>query len=451
MSDKIDANDVARELGPEGLKATVEVLTAAAEKTEQPQKNTDANRIGACRSIGELLNDPETLRPPKRIPTTFTAIDKALYGGFVPGGSYLLVGGTNVGKSTMASNLARRAAQAGTTVLFLSLEDDPRAAVRKMLAQQARQPIRAVEDYADPCLDQRHVTAIDQGIEELKNLPLDIDGSTCHLNELKALIHYKAVSGTKLVVIDQTSWVQVEGVDNAFTEASKISREIKELAKAENIVILMLVQVNRSGATDRALGKSLELHHIRDSGRWEQDSDGVLVIQGVDGSTDPATMTISLKKHRHGPKELNCLLHFVPSQGLITDHPVHPEPLGEQVKNDDDKKIPEETPQGFANAFVRKEPALKDAIIADAVAFGLTKTQANDLIKQAAAKGFIFCWIGHDQSRSYATVPKPESGLNGGEGVYTPPTPPSNGAAAPAGDMDLLGCKDTRNKNKQRK
>lgn len=372
---KYDANDVAGRRGPEGLQAAAERVAAGAP--------VSGGVAATCRSLGDWLKEPEVLNPPPRIPTTYKAIDHALDGGFVVGGLYLVVGLTGRGKSTLALNMARRMAAAGTRVLLVSLEDCPPSAARRMIAQEARQPLRAVEAYSHPGLDTRHVEAIDAAVEKLRSLPLEIEGDVSDLAGLEGLIRLKAETGTQVVILDQSSWVAVPGAQTFYQEASEISRRLKRLAAALKIVMVILVQVNRAGAGAKAEGKDIELYHIRETGRWEQDCDGALILQSIETSTDPAVLRVDLKKHRHGPGELCCHLLFTMPQNLVEDDPDSPDAARitpAQVEGDAPPK-PEWTAERFATEVVPAEWTNTSGIVYLGLRAGLKAYTVREMLK----------------------------------------------------------------------
>jgi len=383
----------------------------------------------SCRALAEWLTDPETLNPPARIPTTYRAIDDALDGGFVPGGMYLVVGLTGRGKSTLGSNLARRMAGAGTPTLLVTLEDTAPAAVRRIVAQDARQPLKAVERVRQPGLDARHVHAVNESAARISALPLEIEGEVCELPALEALIRDKARKGTRVVVLDQSSWVSVPDAESLYHEASALSRALKLRAKAEGIVLIVLVQVNRSGALERTAGKPIELHHIRETGRWEQDADGVLILQTVDDTTDPAVLTVDLKKHRHGRKDVSVRLRFTLAQGLIEDDPAYPEALKtgtwEAQKNAAVESGAKWTPERFAEEIIPKDWMQAAGIQALGNRNGLSTNAAKRLIQ--AAEGMKLCEVRGGTGR------KPKEYRHLCVCEETPPIPPNNGASAPVG------------------
>ena len=77
--------------------------------------------------------------------------------------------------------------------------------------------------------------------------------------------------------------------------------EFKALAKDEGIAVLLLSQLNRTGATS----ERPQLHHLRDSGAIEQDADNVLFIHRPNKREEaddvPEAASIILAKCRNGP------------------------------------------------------------------------------------------------------------------------------------------------------
>jgi KaiC/GvpD/RAD55 family RecA-like ATPase len=326
----------------------------------------------------------------------------------MPGGVYVLAGLTGNGKSSTASNLARLCAKTGKRVLLISLEDDRLAVGRRLLAQEARVAIKALENFKKPgAVTASELTKVDEARGRLRGLPLRIESLVSDLKQVEALIEREAADGTKLVILDQSSWITVEGAENPFQEASQISRSLKMLAKRMGVVLLVLVQVNRGGAANRANGQDIELNHIRDSGRWEQDADGVLIIQRIDDSTDPALMTVDLKKHRHGPKEQRITLAFTLRTGLIEDDPKALKPgkiegpTGATAK-EATRTAKAMTTEAFVERLVAPFPRSRNQIQYEAEKLGIKPYKANQLLQQAAAVGLALAVeIGPHKERGY--------------------------------------------------
>jgi replicative DNA helicase len=84
---------------------------------------------------------------------------------------------------------------------------------------------------------------------------------------------------------------------NRVAELSKISNEIKSLARELNIVVVCLAQLNRQAEvlsdTDQP-----SISHIKDSGAMEQDADCVMIIHRKRSETT-GDVEIIVAKNRH--------------------------------------------------------------------------------------------------------------------------------------------------------
>jgi KaiC/GvpD/RAD55 family RecA-like ATPase len=447
MSDKQDANDLAAQ-GPE-------VLTAALDKELAAAPNL-AQAPAGPRPLAALLKDPALLNPPPRISSTFETIDKALKGGFMPGAMYVLAALTGRGKSTLCANLARRIAQ-GAPVLWFTLEDEDLASARKLVAQESNVALLALENYQRPgAVTPAEAGRVDAAKQKLEPLPLNIDTTTSDLAQVERLVVAYAARGVRVVLIDQSSWLHIPNCESRFQEASDIARRLKILAKSLKIVLFVLVQVNRQGAATVRDGQDLELFHIRDSGKWEEDSDAVLIMQGIeDAGNGDSLLKLDLKKHRHGKTGLRVFLKARLACGLVEDSPEHlePEDLSKPKTDAEDEKTAW-TDERFINACCAATPETKDAIFARAEDNELTERKAERLLKRAVALKKLFAYPRKGgEAKTFATLEPPPSKpteakpkrppgrpkeINKGQ-AHTPPTPPTDGAQqAPVGGECLL-------------
>jgi hypothetical protein len=401
MSDKQDANDLAAQ-GPE-------VLTAALDKELAAAPNL-AQAPAGPRPLAALLKDPALLNPPPRISSTFETIDKALKGGFMPGAMYVLAALTGRGKSTLCANLARRIAQ-GAPVLWFTLEDEDLASARKLVAQESNVALLALENYQRPgAVTPAEAGRVDAAKQKLEPLPLNIDTTTSDLAQVERLVVAYAARGVRVVLIDQSSWLHIPNCENRFQEASDIARRLKVLAKSLKIVLFVLVQVNRSGAAAVRDGQDLELFHIRDSGKWEEDSDAVLILQAIeDAGNGDSLLKLDLKKHRHGKTGQRVFLKARLACGLVEDSPDHlePEDLSKPKAAAEDESKPWTT-ERFINACCAATPEPKEAIYARAEDNGLSENRAEKLLKRALAVKALFAWPRRgNEAGTFATLEPP--------------------------------------------
>lgn len=379
-------------------------IVAPPAPAEELQTTQDTSR-----RLAELLNDPELLNPPLRISTTFTALDIALSGGLVRRGLYVLAGLTGRGKSTLTANLGRRIGATGIDTLWITLEDEDIACARKLVAQEANVPILALENYQKPGAmseDERANTAA--ALARLAELPLRIDCTASDIDALERLVELLAEQGTQVVLIDQSSWVHAPDASSPFEDASAVARRLKILAKRLKIVIVVLVQVNRTGAAAVRDGAELELFHIRDTGKWEEDADAVLIIQSIDQATSGAAlMCIDLKKNRRGKSGQRIYLLANLTIGLVEDSPLHlePEDLNKQkgTKGKDDSE--KWNVARFIKVCCREVAEPEVVIVGRAEDAGLKAAPANRLFKRALGEERIFQYPGRsNEPRRFSTV-----------------------------------------------
>src|SRR5262249_23531173 len=117
-----------------------------------------------------------------------------------------------------------------------------------------------------------------------------------------------------------------EKSENRVQEVSKISRDLKTLAREFNIPLVVLAQLSR--AVESRQNKRPQLSDLRDSGAVEQDADVIMFLyreayyahqEGREvepGKENLAEVIIS--KQRNGPTG-DCMLYFHPEHGMFYD------------------------------------------------------------------------------------------------------------------------------------
>ena len=280
----------------------------------------------AAKHISEVLSNPLVTDALPRISSTYPAIDEGLNGGFYASGMYLLAGLTGNGKSTLGANLARLMGR-NMRLLYMNLEDDEDLCGRKLLAQESKMSIRNLESYTTVKhlsetaggFEEAEKTRIEEAKLKLNKLPIWIESLETDLAKIEHIIGIHAAAGAACVIIDQASWISYASAKTEYEEASAISKRLKLVSKRLGILVIVLLQINRGGASTKTAGQDLQLHHIRSSGRWEQDADGTIIIQRIEEDGDDSNMIIDVKKHRHGPTGKRVTLAYQPEFGLLED------------------------------------------------------------------------------------------------------------------------------------
>lgn len=263
--------------------------------TVEPERASDIGR----EVIDAAMNG--TAEP--GLSTGFAALDHAL-NGLRPGQLVTLAARPAVGKTSLAIQVAGHVAGSeGTPVLFVSLEMPAKAIVRRLLAQ------RSSIDGAK-LLRPGELSEMDMETLKAQHLPRGlfvIAGSGLTVPDIRAQARrLKRRHGLALVVLDYLGLLRDPAAERHGRTAvvTNLSRDMKGLAVELEIPVLVLHQLNRAPANERA---APQLHHLRDSGSVEQDSDVVMFLHQAEVLDDNKPRPLSwrvwllIRKNREGP------------------------------------------------------------------------------------------------------------------------------------------------------
>ncbi|GAC1379601.1 MAG: replicative DNA helicase [Ginsengibacter sp.] len=276
--------------------------------------------------IEDLRNRTEDITG---VPSGFNILDKVTYG-WQPTDLIILAARPSVGKTAFALNLARNAAlhpTKPTPVAFFSLEMSSGQLVQRILSAESE---IWLEKISRGRLEEHEMKQLyKKGIDRLQTAPIHID-DTAALNifELRAKCRrLKSKHDIGLIIIDYLQLMSGTGDNrngNREQEISKISRDLKGLAKELKVPIIALSQLSREvekrGAKDGQ--KIPQLSDLRESGAIEQDADMVMFLYRPEyyditsnelGESNKGETLIRIAKHRNGQLEtvkLKALLHI---------------------------------------------------------------------------------------------------------------------------------------------
>jgi replicative DNA helicase len=226
-----------------------------------------------------------------------------LTAGLHPAELIVIAARTSVGKTCLASGLARAATLRGVPVFFVSLEQRDEELVSRLLCAEAR-----VDSHgwrrADLNKDEYgKVMAAAEGIARTA-APLvlnDACGQT--MQRIAAAARWwKLKKGVGLVVVDYLQLVEPE--DRRATrqeQVAGVSRRLKRLARELNVPVVALAQLNR--AAEGRQDKRPQLADLRESDAIGQDADVVLLLHKPEdqltGNVD--RVEVLIRKQRNGP------------------------------------------------------------------------------------------------------------------------------------------------------
>jgi len=255
------------------------------------------------------------------VSTGFADLDAKL-GGLHPSDLIILAGRPSMGKSALAGNISRNAANAGIGVGFFSLEMSGEQLVGRDLAGRCKLGPHRLRTGR---LNEYDADRIHKAGEEARDLPLFIDDTPAlTVAALRTRVRrLKRRNGIGLVIVDYLQ-LMVGRAESKQVEISDISRGLKAIAKETGIPVLALSQLSR--AVEGRPDKRPQLSDLRDSGAIEQDADAVMFIyrpayylgpnapiQQAHETTKPfadrllkwekaqGVAEVIIAKHRHGP------------------------------------------------------------------------------------------------------------------------------------------------------
>lgn len=233
--------------------------------------------VNVQQHLSQILNSNKKL---VGLTTGFIDIDAKL-GGLHGGYLYILAARPSMGKSAFAGNIGVNCAlnkEYGGPVGFISLEMPYSQIVLRIVSSLTNVPLNNLinchinkQDFYQ-CFNQ---------LKEFNNLPFYIhDTSTISIGEIRTVLRQmKRKWGIKLGIIDYLQLIHgggSSGGENRVSEISRITRQLKGLAKELDIPIIVLSQLSR--ATEKGEGHRPQLWQLRESGSIEQDADVVMFL-----------------------------------------------------------------------------------------------------------------------------------------------------------------------------
>ncbi len=261
------------------------------------------------------------------VPSGFASLDRITYG-WQPTDLIILAARPSVGKTAFALNLARCAALHSakpTPIAFFSLEMSAGQLVQRILSAESE---IWLEKIARGKLEEHEMKQLyAKGIQKLSQAPIFID-DTAALNifELRAKCRrLKNKHNVGLIIIDYLQLMSGTGENrngNREQEISRISRDLKGLAKELQVPIIALSQLSRAVESRKEGNKMPQLSDLRESGAIEQDADMVMFLYRPEyyditanemGESNKGETHVRIAKHRNGSLEtikLKALLHI---------------------------------------------------------------------------------------------------------------------------------------------
>ena len=248
--------------------------------------------------IANLLADDIMEGRIKRVATPFPTINYMLYGGFGSGNLVILAARPSVGKTTIALQMAQRAARDGKKATVYSLEMTAKELVQRLIVGTG---LVSTYDIVSRNVNwENYENAVAMAVSP----NLRINDKSKSLDEICTRIMLDAQTGNcDIAFIDYLQLIR--HFNRRLTLAQvigEITARLKTVAKECDIPIVLLSQLNRESAREN---RSPQLTDLRDSGSIEQDGDTIIMLERPRddmGVVEDDRIDVWVRKNRNG----NC-------------------------------------------------------------------------------------------------------------------------------------------------
>ena len=264
--------------------AASQIIDAVIGKVSDSVKSAETVLMESLRAYTEMKANP-TAYPGIR--SGFTDLDN-LTGGWQKSDLILLAARPSVGKTAFGLNIAWAAAASKKSVLLFSIEMTDRKLMNRILSMDSGVFLEKIQrgmtnEYDDKLvnLSAERISVSNLFFDDSSGLtPFDVKIRAKSINrELRRKGHGEI----SLILIDyiqlmKANYTHGERYENRNMEVSRISSDLKKVAKDLNIPIIALSQLSRAPESRSGQHKEPQLSDLRDSGSLEQDADVVMLM-----------------------------------------------------------------------------------------------------------------------------------------------------------------------------
>jgi len=210
------------------------------------------------------------------IKSGFDDFDSKFYG-FFPG-EFVVVGGRPaMGKTQFLINLSLNISQS-IPVLYVTLELSEESLTNRFISSVTQTPITNI--LAGDLCEESENRLSTVGNEFAKRKLFILDGCNTSIEALMSNFQKQIQeNGVKVIIIDYLQLLYSnKNIDNRNYEMSYICREIKNLGRENNVLVIASSQLNRGVEHRTGIFKHPQLCDLRECGSIEQDADKVIFV-----------------------------------------------------------------------------------------------------------------------------------------------------------------------------
>ncbi len=254
-----------------------------------------------------------------KIPTGIGHLDEKLdEGGIGRGEVCVIAAPTSCGKSQLALNLVLRASITDNIPSLIFSFEMPANQLAKRITQTASAV--NLKLYSDGVASPKQMKAVDEAIDKVGKAPIYTEHYVRGIDDLRSKARMmKRKHNIQVVVVDYLQLIPFDHKLSKHEGISQASHGIKQMAMELDVTVILLAQINRTGAM-RDTG--LVLYDLKDSGDIENDADIVLLMYPKGGDIDSAravdpkgtsylAMDYNVAKNREGERDVKGTFKFV--------------------------------------------------------------------------------------------------------------------------------------------
>ncbi len=249
--------------------------------------------------------------------TGYEEIDQVLSGGFRKGVFSLICARPAMGKTVFMLNLSIEAAKRGAKVLFVSIEMDLTQCLQRVLSKVSAVKMSKIlqPDY----LSETDIQELESSAKEAsklygKNLFFE-EVTSINPQQLESKVKfYQKQFGVDLVFVDYIQIMKTSGnkTPKEVADFSEISYELRELAKATNVALVLGAQLGRD--VEKQEDKRPTDSSIKNSGSLEQDAGAIIhlyrdIVYNKD-TEDKNIIEVIIGKNRFGQGNVTIKLPY---------------------------------------------------------------------------------------------------------------------------------------------
>lgn len=241
-------------------------------------RNVSGGPQPMSQGVERLLDRLQTIEQSGQVDGLQTGIKTLdhILGGFREKKFYLLAGRPGMGKSALAIQMAYNIAKRGIPVLFFALEMSQEDIAARLTSLVSGIPY---ESFNRPTNGNLH--EIIKAADIVSRLPIIID-DTPALTVAQIRSRAQKITLSEpigLIVADHGGIVKPERITgNTYADQSQIADGFMALPKQLDCPVLALLQLSRQLENRAAKAKRPMMHDLRDSGKWEENADGIMFL-----------------------------------------------------------------------------------------------------------------------------------------------------------------------------